>query len=130
MYGIRSFTNGSAQSRIVTAIGVWASHHFSIGLLHALSRAALALEWVIAVLLLLPYGLPYTRRGAIAAGRHKAVVPFIESRGLLANGHRVAGVMVRGILPEQEGLAVGLGSKLKSGSLNDRMRLPLAPLKK
>ena len=49
----------------------------------------------------------------------KAVVPFIESRGLLANGQRVAGVMVRGILPEEEARAVGLGSKLKSGSLND-----------
>ena len=32
----------------------------------------------------------------------RAVVPFIESRGLLANGERVAGAMVRGILPEEE----------------------------
>ena len=31
-----------------------------------------------------------------------AVVPFVESRGLLANGERVAGAMVRGILPEEE----------------------------
>jgi len=31
-----------------------------------------------------------------------AVVPFVESRGLLANGERVAGVMVRGVLPEEE----------------------------
>ena len=49
----------------------------------------------------------------------KAVVPFIESRGLLANGQRVAGATVRGILPEEERRAVGLGERLKSGSLND-----------
>jgi HTTM domain len=55
------------QSRIVTTFGVWASHHLSLGFLHLLTRAALALEWSIAILVLLPYGLPYSRRGAIAA---------------------------------------------------------------
>ena len=49
----------------------------------------------------------------------KAAVPFIESRGLIANGERVAGAMVRGILPEEEVKAVGLGARLKSGSLDD-----------
>ena len=49
----------------------------------------------------------------------KAAVPFIESRGLLANGQRVAGAMVRGVLPEEEVKAVGLGSRLTSGSLSD-----------
>ena len=49
----------------------------------------------------------------------KAAVPFIESRGLLANGQRVSGVMVRGVLPEEEVKAVGLGSRLTSGSLSD-----------
>jgi len=49
----------------------------------------------------------------------KAVVPFIESRGLIANGQRVAGAMVRGVLPEEEVRAVGLGSRMKSGSLAD-----------
>jgi lipoprotein-releasing system permease protein len=49
----------------------------------------------------------------------KAVVPFIESRGLLANGQRVAGAMVRGILPEEEVKAVGLGQRLLHGSLSD-----------
>ena len=49
----------------------------------------------------------------------RAVVPFIESRGLIANGQRVAGAMVRGILPEEEVRAVGLGSRLKSGSFAD-----------
>jgi lipoprotein-releasing system permease protein len=42
----------------------------------------------------------------------KAVVPFVESRGLLANGERVAGAMVRGILPEEEKKAVGLDSRM------------------
>ena len=49
----------------------------------------------------------------------KAAVPFIESRGLLANGQRVSGVVVRGVLPEEEVKAVGLGSRLTSGSLSD-----------
>ena len=45
-----------------------------------------------------------------------AVVPFVESRGLLANGQRVAGAMVRGILPEEEVKAVGLGARMRDGS--------------
>jgi len=49
----------------------------------------------------------------------KAAIPFIESRGLLAHGQRVAGAMVRGILPAEEAKAVGLGARLKSGSLAD-----------
>src|SRR5690349_14009770 len=49
----------------------------------------------------------------------KAVVPFIESRGLLANGKRVSGVVVRGVLPEEEVKAVGLGSRLTAGSFSD-----------
>jgi lipoprotein-releasing system permease protein len=46
-----------------------------------------------------------------------AVVPFIESRGLLAHGERVAGAMVRGILPEEEVKAVGLGARMTAGTL-------------
>ncbi len=48
-----------------------------------------------------------------------AVAPFVESRGLLANGDRVAGSLVRGILPEEEQKAVGLGSRMKEGALDD-----------
>jgi lipoprotein-releasing system permease protein len=48
-----------------------------------------------------------------------AVVPFIESRGLLANGERIAGAAIRGIVPEEEVKAVGLGQALQSGSLSD-----------
>jgi lipoprotein-releasing system permease protein len=49
----------------------------------------------------------------------RAVVPFIESRGLLANGERVAGAMVRGILPDQENPAMGLASRMTQGSLSE-----------
>jgi lipoprotein-releasing system permease protein len=49
----------------------------------------------------------------------KAVVPFVEARGLLANGQNVAGAMIRGILPEEEVRAVGLGNALTSGKLAD-----------
>jgi lipoprotein-releasing system permease protein len=45
------------------------------------------------------------------------VVPFVEARGLLASGERVAGVMVRGILPEEEVKAVGLGARMRDGTL-------------
>jgi lipoprotein-releasing system permease protein len=49
-----------------------------------------------------------------------AVVPYVESRGLLANGERVAGAMVRGILPEEEKKAVGLdGRMIPPGHLAD-----------
>jgi lipoprotein-releasing system permease protein len=60
------------------------------------------------------------REAQEAAGREPevmAVVPFVESRGLLANGERVAGVMVRGILPEEEVKAVGLGDRMRDGKL-------------
>jgi lipoprotein-releasing system permease protein len=48
-----------------------------------------------------------------------AVVPFIEARGLLANGQRVAGAAVRGILPEEEVRAVGLASRMTDGKLEE-----------
>ncbi len=46
-----------------------------------------------------------------------AVAPFIESRGLLANGVRVAGAAVRGIVPEEEVKTVGLAARMREGSL-------------
>ena len=49
----------------------------------------------------------------------KAAVPYVEARGLFANGQRVAGAMVRGVLPEEEVKAVGLAQRLKSGALAD-----------
>jgi lipoprotein-releasing system permease protein len=56
---------------------------------------------------------------AAAMANVAAVVPFIETRGLLANGRRVAGTAVRGVLPEEEGRAVGLGSRISGGKLTD-----------
>ena len=47
------------------------------------------------------------------------VAPFIESRGLMAHGERVAGSMVRGLLPEEEGKAVGIASRMTGGALTD-----------
>jgi lipoprotein-releasing system permease protein len=56
---------------------------------------------------------------AAAMSNVAAAVPFIESRGLLANGERVAGAAVRGIVPEQEVKAIGLGARMKRGALSD-----------
>ena len=59
------------------------------------------------------------QRTALTEPGVKAAVPFIESRGLLANGQRVAGAMVRGVLPEEEVKAVGLASRMKAGSFDE-----------
>jgi lipoprotein-releasing system permease protein len=49
----------------------------------------------------------------------RAVAPYIEARGLLANGQAVAGTMVRGVLPAEEGDTIGLGSRMLDGRLAD-----------
>jgi lipoprotein-releasing system permease protein len=49
----------------------------------------------------------------------RAVAPYIEARGLLAHGQNVAGTLVRGVEPAAEGAAVGLGSRLRAGALDD-----------
>jgi lipoprotein-releasing system permease protein len=46
-----------------------------------------------------------------------AAVPFIESQAMLANGRRMAGATVRGVLPEEERAATGLGQHMSAGSL-------------
>ncbi|HEV7715927.1 MAG TPA: lipoprotein-releasing ABC transporter permease subunit, partial [Steroidobacteraceae bacterium] len=48
-----------------------------------------------------------------------AAVPYIESEGLLTNGRRVTGSMVRGVIPEQERTATGLAQRLTAGRLED-----------
>ena len=60
------------------------------------------------------------RQAQIDAAREPgvvAVVPYVESRGLLANGGLVAGAIVRGILPEEEVKASGLGSRMREGDI-------------
>ena len=47
----------------------------------------------------------------------QAVVPYIESQAMLANGQRMAGANVRGVLPDEERQATGLARHLSSGSL-------------
>ncbi len=46
-----------------------------------------------------------------------AAVPFIEAESMVANGQRVTGAMVRGVLPEQERKATGLAQRLTVGNL-------------
>src|SRR5580704_7122236 len=47
----------------------------------------------------------------------QAVVPYVESQAMFANGQRMAGASVRGILPEEERTATGLAQRLTAGSL-------------
>ena len=49
----------------------------------------------------------------------QAVVPYIESQAMLANGQRMAGAAVRGVLPEEEGRATGLAQHMVAGALSD-----------
>jgi lipoprotein-releasing system permease protein len=49
----------------------------------------------------------------------QAAVPYIESQAMFANGRRMAGASVRGVLPDEEARATGLAQRLISGSLSD-----------
>ena len=49
----------------------------------------------------------------------RAVAPYIEARALLANGQAVAGTVVRGVSPAEEGATIGLGSRMIEGQLDD-----------
>jgi lipoprotein-releasing system permease protein len=49
----------------------------------------------------------------------QAAVPYVESQAMLANGVRLAGASVRGVLPEEERVATGLAQHVTSGSLDD-----------
>jgi lipoprotein-releasing system permease protein len=48
-----------------------------------------------------------------------AAAPYIEEQALLANNKRVKGVVVRGVLPEEEAKATGIGQHLAAGKLTD-----------
>ena len=48
-----------------------------------------------------------------------ASAPYIPGQALLANSGEVRGVMLRGILPEQERKVIDYADKIHSGSLND-----------
>jgi lipoprotein-releasing system permease protein len=49
----------------------------------------------------------------------QAVVPYVESQAMFANGRRMVGANVRGVLPEQERTATGLAQRVIAGSLDD-----------
>jgi lipoprotein-releasing system permease protein len=48
----------------------------------------------------------------------QAAVPYIESQAMFANGRRMLGANVRGVLPEQERTATGLAQRVITGSLD------------
>jgi lipoprotein-releasing system permease protein len=48
-----------------------------------------------------------------------AAAPYIEAQALLMNNRRVKGAVVRGVLPEEEARATGLGQHLTAGKLTD-----------
>lgn len=59
----------------------------------------------------------------VAAQSHKlpevlATAPFVSGQGLVAYDQAVQGVMVRGILPDQENGVADIGHKMRAGSLN------------
>jgi lipoprotein-releasing system permease protein len=48
-----------------------------------------------------------------------AAAPYIEGQGMVSQGDSVQGVMMRGILPQEENRVIGLAGKMKAGSLQD-----------
>ena len=49
----------------------------------------------------------------------QAAVPYIEQQAMLANGSRLAGATVRGVLPAEERRATGLAQHVTAGRLED-----------
>jgi lipoprotein-releasing system permease protein len=49
----------------------------------------------------------------------QAAVPYIESQAMLADGRRMTGASVRGVLPEEERTATGLAQRVVAGSLSE-----------
>lgn len=61
------------------------------------------------------------QRAALKSPGILAAVPYIQSESMLANGQRVSGAMVRGILPAEERKATGLAQHITAGSF-DQLR--------
>ncbi len=56
------------------------------------------------------------------AEKHPSVIghaPYVEGQGMLINGQKVSGVLLRGILPEQESKVSDVISAIKIGSVDD-----------
>ena len=66
--------------------------------------------------------LPDWARISQLASRHPRVLaaaPYVNAQGLISNGQDVQGVMVRGIIPEEEERVAELGQHMKVGDLKD-----------
>lgn len=59
------------------------------------------------------------RNTALATPGVVAAVPYIEAQAMLAQGQHLAGAQLRGVDPQLERSAVGLGRQLLQGSLDD-----------
>jgi len=59
------------------------------------------------------------RAAAVADPRVTAAAPFIEGEGMLVNGERVSGVVVRGVLPDEENTVSGVAANMVEGRLED-----------
>ena len=49
----------------------------------------------------------------------RVAVPYVEEQSMLTHNAQITGASVRGVLPEEEGRATGIGQRLTAGSLAD-----------
>src|SRR5215469_12543401 len=49
----------------------------------------------------------------------RVAVPYVEEQSMLTHGQQLTGAAVRGVLPQEEERATGLGQRLTAGSLTD-----------
>jgi lipoprotein-releasing system permease protein len=56
---------------------------------------------------------------AVTMAGVKSAVPYIEEQAMVSAGERLSGVKLRGVVPDQEVRATGLGNALIQGSLAD-----------
>jgi len=59
------------------------------------------------------------QRAAVKRAGVTAAVPYIEAQAMIANGARMRGATIRGVLPEEERNAAGLAQHLTVGRLDD-----------
>ena len=49
----------------------------------------------------------------------RVAVPYVEEQSMLTHGQKITGASVRGVLPQEEERATGLGQRLTAGALTD-----------
>jgi lipoprotein-releasing system permease protein len=67
-------------------------------------------------------GLPDWPQISQKTGQHPKVVaaaPYVNAQGLISNGQEVQGVMIRGIVPDEEERVADIGRQMKVGDLKD-----------